>query len=104
MPLLSFEKCGAMQGGYHQPNNNYVIRGTFMSVLDSFKDPSAKRSANGLHNDQRSATEVKVSNVVPSSTYSNRKLLNSNGQLSQSLFCQCLTMGRKFGTHTLPKT
>ena len=63
MPL-SLDKCGVMQGGSHQPNNDYVIHGNTMYVLDSFKDLGAMRSANSLHDDQCSATALKASKVA----------------------------------------
>ena len=63
MPL-SFDKCGVMHGGSHLPNNDYDIRDNTISELDSFKDLSVMRSANGLHFDQCSATAVEVSKVA----------------------------------------
>ena len=63
MPL-SLDKCGVMNGGSHQPNNAYVIRGNTMSVLDSFKDLGVVRSANGLFDGQCSATVAKASKVA----------------------------------------
>ena len=53
-----------MHGGSHQPNNDYVIRGNTMYVLDSFKYLNVMRSANNLHDDQCSATAVKASKVA----------------------------------------
>ena len=58
-----------MHGGSHQLNNDYVIRGNTMSVFDLFKDFGVMRSANGLLDDQCSATAVKASQVASAIKY-----------------------------------
>ena len=91
MPL-SLDKCGVMHCGSLQPNNDYVIYGTTMSLLDSFKDLGVMRSANCLFVDQYSATAVKASKVADTIKH----LFQQN---TLQLLCQCSAMGRKFGAH-----